>query len=154
MAFLIRPAVLGISAAIDPPNGMIMACGKEYTVATEGTISKDFKLHMNREDPNCKMLLKIHTKRQNRQDVYLDGVLQLATNAQLEADGSISFSIAAAGHIPTVDSPVGTNEMLYLVVGGSTVSEVIVAKTLIVEFQSTALELTPEELYSSDLLIN
>ena len=45
-------------------------------------------------------------------------------------------------------------QVLSIVVAGSSVVNVNVAKSLIVEFQSNAIDLTPDELYDSDLLIN
>ena len=113
---------------------------------------------MNRQDPNCQILLKIYTKRQNRQDVFIDGTLVPASNSVLEADGSLSFSNPDASHIPQVGDGVGVNffdrteQMLYVNVAGDTVVRVIVAKTLVVEFQSTNTELTADELYDSENL--
>ena len=113
---------------------------------------------MNRQDPSCQILLKIYTKRQNRQDVFIDGTLIPASNSVLEADGSLSFSNPDASHIPQVGDGVGVNffdrteQMLYVNVQGNTVVRVIVAKTLVVEFQSTNTELTADELYDSENL--
>ena len=113
---------------------------------------------MNRQDPSCQILLKIYTKRQNRQDVFIDGVLIPASNSVLEADGTLSFSNPDPSHIPQVGDGVGVNffdrteQMLYVNVQGSSVVRVIVAKTLVVEFQSTNTELTADELYDSENL--
>lgn len=122
-------------------------------------LQKDFKLHMNRQDPSCQILLKIYTKRQNRQDVFIDGVLIPASNSVLEADGTLSFSNPDPSiHIPQVGDGVGVNffdrteQMLYVNVQGNSVVRVIVAKTLVVEFQSTNTELTADELYDSENL--
>jgi len=139
---------------------MIMSCGKTYELGTAGTISKHFRLHSNREDASCKTVLKIYTMRQNRQDVLLDGNLVLPTNGFFEADGSVGYNVADASHVPTIADPVGTNffdrsaQILYVVHGGSSVIDVVVAKSLIVEFQSTAIELTNDQLYDSPDLIN
>ena len=98
--------------------------------------------------------------RQNRQDIQVDGETMLAVNAQLAADGSVDYQIHDESFKPDSSAVVGTNffdrreQILYVVVGGSTVTNVNVAKTLIVEFQSNAIELTADELYGSDLLIN
>jgi len=139
---------------------MIMSCDKTYELGTAGTISKHFRLHSNREEASCKTLLKIYTMRQNRQDVLLNGDLVLPTNGFFEADGSVGYNVADASHIPTIADPVGTNffdrsaQILYVVHGGSAVIDVVVAKSLIVEFQSTAIELTNDQLYDSPDLIN
>ena len=114
---------------------------------------------MNRQDPSCQILLKIYTKRQNRQDVFIDGVLIPASNSVLEADGTLSFSNPDPSiHIPQVGDGVGVNffdrteQILFVNVQGNSVVRVIVAKTLVVEFQSTNTELTADELYDSENL--
>ena len=86
-----------------------MACGREYELGTTGTLNKDFKLHTNRQDVGCKILLKIYTRRQNRQDVFIDGTLVPATNSVLNEDGSLSFSIPTPADMPQITDPVGTN---------------------------------------------
>ena len=86
-----------------------MACGREYELGTTGTLNKDFKLHTNRQDVGCKILIKIYTRRQNRQDVFIDGTLVPATNSVLNQDGSLSFSIPTPADMPQITDPVGTN---------------------------------------------
>ena len=86
-----------------------MACGREYELGTTGTLNKDFKLHTNRQDVGCKILIKIYTRRQNRQDVFIDGTLVPATNSVLNEDGSLSFSIPTPADMPQIFDPVGTN---------------------------------------------
>ena len=103
---------------------------------------------MNRQDDSCKIKLKIYTRRQNRQDVFMDGVLQSPTNAQLEEDGTFSYSIPTTSHIPLVSDQVGTNffdrtgQMLHVNLQGGSTVRIIVAKTLVLEFDSTNTELT------------
>ena len=72
-------------------------------------LSKDLKLHMNRQDPSCEIKLKIYTRRQNRQDVFIDGVLIPPTNAVQEEDGSFSYLSPTPSHIPNVGDGVGVN---------------------------------------------
>jgi hypothetical protein len=139
---------------------MIMACGKEYELATTGTLNKDIKLHMNRQPNTCNINLKIYTRRQNRQDVYVNGNLVLATNSALDNDGNLSFSVPTASDIPTISDIVGTNffdrtaQILHVNIQGSDIVRIVVAKTLVVEFESTATELTADQLYASENLIN
>ena len=137
---------------------MIMKCGEEYELATTGTLNKDFKLHMNRQDPNCKIKLKIYTRRQNRQDVFIDGTLIAPTNAILELDGTFSYQAPTPAHVPLISDGVGTNffdrtgQILHVNLQGGSVVRVIVAKTLILEFDSTSTEMTADELYESENL--
>ena len=139
---------------------MIMACGKEYELATTGTLNKDIKLHMNRQPNTCKINLKIYTRRQNRQDIYVNGNLVLATNSALDSDGNLSFTPPTASHIPSISDVVGTNffdrtaQILHVNIQGSDIVRIVVAKTLVVEFESTATELTADQLYASENLIN
>ena len=86
-----------------------MACGREDELGTTGTLNKDFKPHTNRQDVGCKILLKIYTRRQNRQDVFIDGTLVPATNSVVNGDGSLSFTIPTPADIPQITDTVGTN---------------------------------------------
>ena len=137
---------------------LIMQCGKEYELATTGTLNKDIKLHMLRQDASCQIKLKIYTRRQNRQDVFINEQLVLATNSFLDADNSLAFENPTASHVPSISDAVGTNffdrteQILHVNVGGGSTVRIIVAKTLVVEFDSTNIELTADELYDSENL--
>ena len=83
----------------------------------------------------------------------------MAGNSFLDADGKLSFTNPTADDIPDLSDPIGSNffdrteQVLHVNLAGDEVVRIVVAKTLVVEFDSTNVELTADELYDSPNLI-
>jgi len=83
----------------------------------------------------------------------------LAGNSFIGDDGKLGFTNPTADDIPDVTDPIGSNffdrteQVLHVNLAGNQVVRIVVAKTLVVEFDSTNVELTADELYDSPNLI-
>ena len=81
-----------------------VACGKDYDYFFTSTLPVEAKFHLPYAGEDCKVKVALYTKRPNRVDVEKDGVFMPATNADVAADGTITWNKPNDSFIPSVAS--------------------------------------------------
>ena len=78
----------------------------KYDYYTSSTTPLKFKFHFPSPAPeDCKIKISFYTKKPNRVDLKIDGLLKLATNAKNDGNGGITWKKPdLMEHNPQVDS--------------------------------------------------
>ncbi|CBY36829.1 unnamed protein product, partial [Oikopleura dioica] len=136
-------------------NYFVVNCGETYDFHTKGTMPTKVRFSLQQLPSTCKIGIKMHTMRQNRQDVFLNGDNIIYSNQYDFANDTWRFPHPSM--ISTLDEPSGSNyfdraeQMLHFTLGGGDQLEIRIANSIILTLDITT-EMSIEEFYaSSDL---
>jgi hypothetical protein len=132
-----------------------IACGKDYDYYFSSTLPLEAKFHLPYAPESCKIKVAFYTKRPNRVDIEMDGTFVAANNADVGADGAITWQKPDDSFIPSIDSHnSGANyqqrseQLVHLIISGGHTYTIKSVQTLVLELAVTT-ELTEDDFYDN-----
>lgn len=137
---------------------ILFACGMEYDIHASSTLPSKVRFHLPYQTDDCKIKINLFMARQNRIDLFQNGIYVPPTNTKIiNDDGSMEYFKPDATHIPDLSetSQSGDNfmdrntETFHFIMSGGNIVDVETASSIVLNLD-VAMDVSVDEFYDTD----